>query len=302
MFIECEKCRSLYEMDPARLKPGGSKVRCSVCGFVFTAKPESEPLIETADAKQPLQDQKAPTDIGKDGPTDLDELLKELEISTKAPPPAKSGMEAAAETKVKAPEPVAAPPVGEQLKPYRFEEKKKRSYLRTVLLLILLFLVGAAGSVVLFAPELIPWKIPFMTAGVEEVPDTGAKWLSLSEVKGGFVQSRVSGRLFVIRGRIKNNDKAPRGMILLKASLLDQRGAVIRSVQLYAGNSKEDSELSEMELGAIKAAMANRSGDGNSNLKVEPGASIPFMAVFDNLPQNLSEFAVEPVASSPVGR
>jgi predicted Zn finger-like uncharacterized protein len=298
MFILCEKCGSLYEIDPARLKPEGSKVRCSVCGFVFTAKPEPEAVGEAFAAKKPLEDEKAITDLGKDEPTDLDDLLKELEISSKASPSAKSGVDGASETKA----PASAPPVREQLKPYRFEEKKKRSYLRTVLLLILLFLVGAAGSIVLFAPELIPWKIPFITASLKEVPDTGAKWLSLSEVKGGFLESKASGRLFVIRGRVKNNDKAPRGMILLKASLLDQKGATIRSIQLYAGNSKEDSELSEMELGAIKAAMANRSGEGNSNLRLEPGASIPFMAVFDDLPQNLSEFAVEPVASSPVGR
>jgi len=35
------------------------------------------------------------------------------------------------------------------------------------------------------------------------------------------------------------------------------------------------------------------------NFNLPSGATIPFMIVFDNLPDNLSEFTVEAVSSSP---
>ena len=38
---------------------------------------------------------------------------------------------------------------------------------------------------------------------------------------------------------------------------------------------------------------------GNSNFSVEPSDSVPFMIVFENLPDNLSEFEVEVVSSAP---
>jgi hypothetical protein len=44
--------------------------------------------------------------------------------------------------------------------------------------------------------------------------------------------------------------------------------------------------------------LRSRAGKGNSNRKIKPQASVPFMIVFEELPENLSEFTVEPVSSS----
>ena len=40
-------------------------------------------------------------------------------------------------------------------------------------------------------------------------------------------------------------------------------------------------------------------GKGGMNRNIKPGASIPFMVVFENLPDDLSEFMVEAVSSAP---
>jgi len=45
--------------------------------------------------------------------------------------------------------------------------------------------------------------------------------------------------------------------------------------------------------------MKNRYGKDRKNLNVASGATIPFTIVFDNLPDNLGEFTVEAVSSSP---
>ena len=49
---------------------------------------------------------------------------------------------------------------------------------------------------------------------------------------------------------------------------------------------------------AINKRLHNRFGDKKSNLKVKTGKSIPFMIVFDKLPQNLDEYTIEVDGSS----
>jgi len=39
MDIQCEKCRTVFNIDETLLKEGGSKVRCSICRHVFMAYP-----------------------------------------------------------------------------------------------------------------------------------------------------------------------------------------------------------------------------------------------------------------------
>lgn len=52
-----------------------------------------------------------------------------------------------------------------------------------------------------------------------------------------------------------------------------------------------------MDMGVIKQRLDNHLGEERSNLKVAAGRSIPFMIVFNQLPDNLEEYAIE-VASS----
>jgi predicted Zn finger-like uncharacterized protein len=40
--IRCERCSTIYELDPARLSPGGTPVQCTRCRHVFRAFPPGE--------------------------------------------------------------------------------------------------------------------------------------------------------------------------------------------------------------------------------------------------------------------
>ena len=53
-----------------------------------------------------------------------------------------------------------------------------------------------------------------------------------------------------------------------------------------------------MDIAAIKNRMKNKFGDKRSNLKIKTGNEIPFMIVFDKLPNNLDEYTVEVTSSS----
>jgi predicted Zn finger-like uncharacterized protein len=298
MLVECEKCRSIYDLDDRLLKLEGTRVRCSVCRHVFKIFPEIPKQPEKPEDSSVTGTAQAP---------DLGNFLKEMDVHPEHVSKSKiSGSNGVEEKGVSGekreltyPTPdrgIAVSP-GEKISS-KFQEKPRRSAIRAIILLLLLFLTGAAGSVIYFAPELIPWKIPFLVTPIEQSKDDqGIKWLGLSGVKGTFLESQKLGKIFVVRGTVKNNDKIPRSFILLKVSVLDEKGKVIRSLRTYAGNSFEDQELTAMEMQAIQSALSNRSGVNNANIKVAPGSSLPFMAVFDRLPENLSEFTVEPVSS-----
>ena len=45
MIITCEQCQARFRMADEKLKPGGTKVRCSKCRHVFTVMPP-EPAEE----------------------------------------------------------------------------------------------------------------------------------------------------------------------------------------------------------------------------------------------------------------
>ena len=102
MIFSCENCQTKFDVDPSRIKDGGSKVRCSQCKHVFTIyKPAPEPeepeTVETEkwedeafaeepreeaaeSAPEPPPDEQEPSaeepedDLGLNdfGPTDMD--------------------------------------------------------------------------------------------------------------------------------------------------------------------------------------------------------------------------------------
>ena len=50
MIIQCEACQTRFRLADEKIKPGGTKVRCSKCKEIFTvAPPEPEPAEETVD-------------------------------------------------------------------------------------------------------------------------------------------------------------------------------------------------------------------------------------------------------------
>jgi len=178
-----------------------------------------------------------------------------------------------------------------------------------VLVVILLALLGAVVAINYLKPELIPSPVrSFLENSVSsflKVPEKkgpvepGVRLLEFSSVAGSFVDSEKDGRVFVIRGVVGSKYPKPRSYILIKGNILDNKGKVVKSKQSYAGNTFTEEEIKTLPLEEIKRAMNNRDGMARKNFNLSSGATIPFMIVFDNLSDNLSEFTVEAVSSSP---
>jgi predicted Zn finger-like uncharacterized protein len=321
VVIECQKCGTKFNIDETRIKDAGVKVRCSVCKNVFEAYPPVELLVEEAHVaargreelgKKPEAERRELRDQEIDFDKLFEDSLEDLR-----------GFEGEAAQDLEGPEekepekqerpwrdvpPTAIKPDADEMYPDQaevpsaiyYEKRPRKSHFLSVFLVIILLLVAATAAIFFWAPELIPDSLSILKRGEKpEAADVSARLLSFKDVTGSFVDSKKSGQLFVIRGLITNRYQKNRGFILVKGTILDDKGKVVKQKLAYAGNNLKLEDLKVLPVEEIDRAMENRSGINNINLNVASGASIPFMIVFGNLPDNLSEFTVEAVSSSP---
>lgn len=282
MIIECEKCQTRFNLDESLLKQGGTKVRCSFCKHIFVAYPSDQVPAEAG-----LEDQKINFDNLLEGPLDeveeldglfpggLNDFERDETIDAEKSLDETLDREASTES------------IG--ITPASIKKRSNKSRFLAIILVIILALAGTATA------------IYFLIQGSKEVrkDDIGVRRLSLKAVTGSFVDSKKAGHLFVIRGIVINNYSKSRSFILIKGTILNEKGQIVRKKLAYAGNNFKIKNLKGLPLVEIKKAMKNRYGIGKKNVDIAPGASLPFTIVFENLPEDLSEFTVEAVSSSP---
>ena len=331
MIIQCQQCGSRFKLDEGLLREEGSRVRCSLCKVVFTAYPPGagpgtaetetgasqplgdtvtldtpptldeprpeEPLLEDtfeAELAKALQEESETKRIEALSPDQIpeeeeEELRFDFGEGTK-------GAEVQQET-VRKP---LAPEKPEKAVPKKVKKGGVSKFLMMVLIIILL-ITGAVAALLYFAPEYVPDSLTSYLGVAEktEVKDPGVRRLSFEAVTGKFYSSNKAGSLFCIQGTIVNGYPGTRNFIRVKGSLLDEKGLAVKQKVVFAGNTFTDSELKEMTLEQINEGLAHRAGKGNANVNVKAQGRVPFMIVFDSLPENLSEFTVEAISSTP---
>jgi len=193
---------------------------------------------------------------------------------------------------------------------------KSRSKKPVLVALLLLFLAGG----ILIVPNMLGIKIPYISdINIPYLSDLDLKIPYLSEklnpkekdkagnlkiipmggtITARFVNDSQGNPRFVIHGKIKNDYDHPRSFIKVTGKIYQKGGKLAKTETVFCGNLLSDSELTGMEIAAINKRLHNRFGDKKSNLKVKTGKSIPFMIVFDELPQNLDEYTIEVNGSS----
>jgi predicted Zn finger-like uncharacterized protein len=303
MIIKCEKCGTKFNFEESLLKKNGSKVRCSVCRHVFLAYP---PVLATADQDEVVSaaEEGFEKTIALDSPPTFEDVTVGIEEGDE-----EIDFDGLFD------KPIEGEDSEEGFTPPDMEEEERgdieriavparkvtgKSHLLTVFLVIILILIVSSAAVFFFAPDLIPDSVPFLKKEKKQViTDMGVRRLTLKAVTGSFVSSKEAGQLFVIRGMVGNNYLKSRSFILIKGNILDNKGQVVKSKTAYAGNTFKDEEINKLPLEEINKALKNRIGMNKKNFNVAQGTYIPFMIVFENLPENLSEFTVEVVSSFP---
>jgi predicted Zn finger-like uncharacterized protein len=346
MVIQCESCRTEFNLDESLLKEDGTKVRCSRCRHVFTAYPsapvpevetvESPDVFEGLDPVAPEKTDAAIPEIEKEQDngtasaleSDLDVIYQDVfsEVDGSAVHEKKvhdhevedvfKDASRGEEDLADRPAPIfpsmdsmtEEPPVfqekneAEEASESAPAPKKKSSKLSMAVVIPLVFIVlGAAGAYVVWKADLIPPSVLSLLNGSSEKKkpaDAGARLLQFGSVSGAFVDTEKNGPLFVIRGMVTNKYPQSRSHVLIRGSILDNKGVVVIAKTAYAGNTFSEEELKTLPLDEITTAADNRDGMAKQNLDVATGATIPFMIVFAQLPDDLSEFTVEAVSSS----
>jgi len=195
--------------------------------------------------------------------------------------------------------------IKETATPQPIIKKRRRSAVWIAILLIALILGGTAAALYVFKPDLLFEYFPSFKKSLpkEQVFDMGNKRLSINrdpaDLKGSFVDSEKAGKLFVVKGSITNNYPDKRSFIRVRSNILDSKGKVVKSKIAYAGNIFSDKELLSLSMVEINNRLMNKFGKDKVNTNILPNSSIPFMIIFGDLPEDISEFTVESISSFP---
>ena len=192
----------------------------------------------------------------------------------------------------------------EPARPRPIIKKRGRSRLWITILLIVLIIIGAGAALMVFKPGFLPESFPLFKRPLskDQAFDMGNKRLSFKDLNGSFVNSKKAGKLFVVKGLVINMYTDKRSFIRIRSNILDSKGKAVKSKIVYAGNPISDKELLSLSMEEVDNWLRDKFGKNNMNTNIPPNSSIPLMIVFGNLPQDLSEFEVEAISSSPAGK
>lgn len=198
------------------------------------------------------------------------------------------------------PEESIMPPVERPVEAATKKKKGRRVGIWGVILGVLALILCVGVAAFFLAPDLIPGLRHFIEpAKKSEITDLGVRRLSFKGVSGSFIQTEKGIQRFVIQGTVTNDYPSPRSFILLKGAILDDKGQMVKTAMVYAGTTYSEKQLMEMTLEEINKGLKDRVGSERANVLIKPEGSVSFMIVFEDLPQNISEFTVEAVSSSP---
>jgi hypothetical protein len=167
-------------------------------------------------------------------------------------------------------------------------------------LLVILIVIGVGIGTYYYAPQLLDntGSGAFVGKKVEEqkketqgvIPE-----IALENVRQYFVKNEKIGQVFVVEGKAVNKFDVPKELIKLRIKLFDDTGAVIGSKEFLCGNVVSYFQLQVLNQEELASALSAKVGILTNNTNLKPGAGVPFMVVFPNPPQTLSEFALEPI-------
>ena len=183
--------------------------------------------------------------------------------------------------------------------PKPVKPKKKTS--KTLLVLFLLILLGGIGYGAYYAVTELGIEIPYLSDYLKPKPQDPAGTLNLStmEINSKFIENSLSGRLFVITGKVRNGYSANREKVRLQGKLFTKGKVLVKTEYSYAGIMLDDQELVTLPIAQIKQRLNAVPQVQTGNTVVKPGQNLPFMVVFSELPppEQLDEFAIELLSS-----
>lgn len=317
MILQCPRCQTKYRLDEKQISPNGTTVHCSNCDHTFTAQPpapSAPPAPEPTPAPPPGEEDEIDFSfLDEAGPAaGAEDMEKELGARAKGRRP--KGMVRWVVAAIIIIVLIFGATIFLKTRGVHIDKQ----YAGIDLFEVLPFFEPVMPETAETPPETDEMaettdemaemadetaETAEATASspaeeeAEEVADPGNMRINLEDVAGRFLDAGDNGRAFIVQGKIKNAYGEPVSEIMLRVLLHTQTQREAAFQTAYAGNVFSDLELADLSKDIIRALLMNPKGQGDSNFNVAPGEMVDFMIVIFNLPDNLSEYTVEVLAS-----
>ena len=144
------------------------------------------------------------------------------------------------------------------------------------------------------------WEVEFRVQDFNTAEDNSSEKIILPAAEAFFKTNDIEGTLLLIIGVAKNGNDSPVAFIKLKGVLHDSSAQVVAEKEIYAGNLFSDQELEVLSMDKIEERSLNERGFDNSNYNIPPGGTVRYMIVFNDIPENLTEFTVKVIDSKEI--
>jgi len=161
-------------------------------------------------------------------------------------------------------------------------------------IVLVLAVVGIGGY---FASKFLEEKEP--VAVMAPADDMGIRNLTITTVAGHLEENETAGQIVVLRGTIKNEYPQARSNIQIYAELFDGQSNVVAEEWATAGIYIANQEFRSQSMQELVDRFTGKLDPAPMSIK--PGEEAHFTVIFFNPPQNVSEYAVQPIGSSPAG-
>jgi predicted Zn finger-like uncharacterized protein len=318
MIVVCDKCKTEYNLDNAKVRPGETKVRCSRCQNVFTVPHpftlkeeeifgETEEKAEDAFLKEWAREFPAQPPQKPAPPAPERGQQPRPPASDKGPTPRAFVPPSAEETLfVEELPPVQAPSSEEEVLPFKIKpvaaapSRRRQRKVSTTFLLGMFLLLAIAGALYYWSKmgrsipafEYIYEKIYGFMEGKKE------QKLFLLYLKGS-EYTLEGGKVFVVQGKVANRSQETKKLVKLKGSLYDKAGKVVATNSGFCGITITDEEVQKSTYDALKSSFGFIPV---AQAKPVPSQqSLPFTIIFFAPPEGASQYQVEIDESSESG-
>jgi len=253
MLIDCPRCETRYRIAGDKLRPDGSKLKCTRCGHIFVGS-AYDAMAEDGSAEGSQQDSSAM------GVSDLEGIGEEETGRAQKKKPRRwirfllllLLLVAAAFGSVRYTGMTIRLPLLQQTSPRSETELDQRA---------------ASGEVV--------------------------QDISLRNVSQYMVRNKHIGSILVIEGKAVNDSGGPKKGIELQATVFDEQGEKLRKKEFVCGKSVSLAQLQSYTQEELESEFSSHLARMSGTQKVKTGEAVPFMAVLYSPPPKMAEFSLE---------
>jgi len=259
MIISCPQCTTKYRLSGEKVKPEGTRVRCSRCKHEFTTFPGDD-LSATLWAGD-----QADQGASRESPTDADRYS-------------------------------AGPEADEQTRPGK--KKKSRGPLLLVLILILLLGAGGYlywPRITSWLPFLSSGPNTDIHLSHKAAESGLTEGIALQDVRQYMVDNQSMGRILVIEGRAVNTSQTAKRAIKVQATLFDDQGRTLVSRDVLCGNTASVYQLQNLARKDLQEVLTSQAGILANNSHLAPEQDVVFMTFFPQVPEQVAEFSLKVV-------